>query len=135
METEKNAFYRVSAKALILDESGKRFVVILEDNGWWELPGGGLDWGESIEECLKREIQEEMGLIVTEVAKNPSYYLIGKNMDDQPSLNLVFVVKVKDLNFRPSDECMELKFISPEEIDTIKAYRNVRELAELIKNK
>ncbi len=135
MKEMDDAFYRVSAKALIFDESGKKFATILEDNGWWELPGGGLDWGESIEECLKREIQEEMGLTVTEVAKNPSYYLIGKNMDDQPSLNLVFVVKVKDLNFRPSDECRELKFIFPEEIDTIKAYRNVRELAELIKNK
>ncbi len=77
-----NAFYRVSMKGLILDESGKKFAVILEDNGWWDLPGGGLDYGESPEECLKREIAEEMGLTVTEIGSFPAYYLIGKNMDD-----------------------------------------------------
>lgn len=134
MEEIDNAFYRLSAKGLIWDETGKKFAIILEDNGWWELPGGGLDWGESAEECLKREIHEEMGLEVTEIAKLPSYYMIGKNMADQPSVNLVFVVKVKDFNFTPSDECTDMKFISPEEVDTVNAYRNVKELVELMKN-
>ncbi len=135
METEKNAFYRVSAKALILDESGKKFVTILEDNGWWELPGGGLDWGESMIECIIREVKEEMGLTVIEVAKNPCYYMIGKSISGKQSLNLVFETKVKDFNFVPSSECQEMRFIAPEEVDTINAYRNVRELAELMKNK
>jgi 8-oxo-dGTP diphosphatase len=135
MATEDMAFYRVSAKALIFDKSGKRFAVILEDNGWWELPGGGLDWGESVEECITREVKEEMGLTVIEVAKDPCYYMIGKNMSDEPSLNLVFETKVKDYNFIPSIECMEMKFISIDEVDTINAYRNVKELVELMKNK
>jgi len=40
-----NSYYRVSIKALILDETRKKFVVILEDNGWWELskPGAEID--------------------------------------------------------------------------------------------
>src|SRR3989344_9089148 len=96
-------FYRVSIKALILDETRKKFAVILEDNGLWEVPGGGLDWGESPEVCLKREIKEEMGLEVIEIAPQPSYYLIGKNMSDQWALGVVFEVKVKDFNFTPSE--------------------------------
>ena len=31
---------------------------------YWLLPGGGLDWGESIAECAVRECKEEMGLDV-----------------------------------------------------------------------
>jgi 8-oxo-dGTP diphosphatase len=124
-----NTFYRVSAKGLILDETRKKFAVILEDSGWWELPGGGLDWGESPEAGLKREIQEEMGLVITDIAKFPSYFLIGKNMKDNWAVGLVYEIKVKDLNFKPSDECREIKFISPEEVGSINAFRTVQELA------
>lgn len=124
-----NSFYRVSIKALILDETGTKFLVILEDNGWWELPGGGLDWGESVEQCIKRELSEEMGLTVTLVNPYPSYYLIGKSMKDNMTLNLVFETKVKDLNFKTSEECQEIKFIAPSEIESINAFRTVKELA------
>src|SRR5262245_38303982 len=109
-----DGFYRVSIKGLILDEKREKFAIVLDSNGWWELPGGGLDWSESPAECLRREIREEMGLTVTEIASFPCYYLIGKNMKDKWTLNLIFEVKVQDLNFTPSEECQELRFVSPE---------------------
>jgi ADP-ribose pyrophosphatase YjhB (NUDIX family) len=126
-----NGFYRVSIKGLILDETRTKFLIILEDNGLWELPGGGLNWGESPEACLKREIHEEMGLAVTDVSSSSSYFLIGKNMKDIWSLNLVFETKVKDLNFTPSEECREIRFVSPEEVASLNAFRTVKELAVL----
>lgn len=129
-----NGYYRVSVKGLILNETRKKFAIILEDNGLWELPGGGLNHGESPEECLKREIKEEMGLTVTEVSSYPSYFLVGKNIKGRWSVNIVFEIKVKDLNFTPSDECLEIKFVSPEELDSINVFRTVKELGMLFDN-
>jgi 8-oxo-dGTP diphosphatase len=121
-------FYRVSTKALILDETGTKFAVILEDNGFWELPGGGLDWGELPEVGIEREIREEMGLSVTSVSPQSKYVLIVKNRKEQWSLNLVYEVTVENLNFTPSEECREIRFIAPEEIASMQVLNTVKEL-------
>ena len=34
------------------------------DKGWWDIPGGYLDWDETLEECAARELKEETGLLV-----------------------------------------------------------------------
>ncbi len=43
----------------------------------------------------------------------------------------MFEVEVKDLNFTPSDECQEIKFVSSEELVSLNVFRNVKELGEL----
>ncbi len=56
-----NTFYRVSIKALIKNDKGE-VLVVKEHQDKWELPGGGLDHGESVHECLARELREELGI-------------------------------------------------------------------------
>lgn len=51
---------------------GPRIVTILRDDipgipwpGHWDLPGGGREPGESPEECVLRELVEELGVVLT----------------------------------------------------------------------
>ncbi|MEY4696398.1 MAG: hypothetical protein RIT14_826 [Pseudomonadota bacterium] len=57
----------VGAKAALFH--GGRVLTLLRDDipglpwpGWWDLPGGGREAGESPEACLLREVEEEFGL-------------------------------------------------------------------------
>ena len=131
MDTLPNCFYRISIKALILDETREKFLLVQEDNGQWEFPGGGLDLGETPFEGLKRELKEEMGLETTWVSSLPSYFLTDVTSKGTPYANVFYEVKLKDLDFTPSEECVALKFVSPGEVKDLKAFGNVIKLAEM----
>lgn len=122
-----NAFYRVTAKGIYVRD-GK--VLLVHDftgrtdddpSPEWELPGGGLDFGENFGNGLRREIKEEMGLEVSWIQKNPTYVWTvkhgsGKGMEWYWICSVVFRFDVKSLDFKSSDECREIKFFSKEEL-------------------
>lgn len=57
---ESEVLFPVSVKGVLLREEG---VVLLEnERREWELSGGRLEVGESPEECVVRELREELGL-------------------------------------------------------------------------
>jgi 8-oxo-dGTP pyrophosphatase MutT (NUDIX family) len=61
---------RPAAYGLVASERGILLTELSErtsDPGWWNLPGGGLEPGESPEAGLVREVQEETGQAVEDV--------------------------------------------------------------------
>ncbi len=128
----KNGYYRLSVKALIFDYTLTKFLLVQEDNGKWELPGGGLDWGESPEEGIRREIKEEMGLTVTCVASQPTYLTtVARDSDGRWIANVLFETEVKDFNFTPSNECVALKFVTPEEAKNLPLFITFKKFLEV----
>ena len=137
MEQIPECFYRVSVKALILNEARDKFLICKEDNGKWELPGGGLDWDAEIKAELAREIHEEMGLAATWISAYPSYFLTSvfelRSSDvGGRAAAVLYETQVEDLNFTPSDECVEIAFVNR---DTVggdkKLFSVVRQLLEV----
>jgi len=60
----------VGVGALIVNKEGKLFLAkrgkeVRNESGKWEFPGGGVAFGDTLEETIKREIREEYGVEIT----------------------------------------------------------------------
>jgi len=118
-------YYRVSVKGIVIDATG-RFLLSKEANGKWEILGGGLDHNEDPIVCLKREIHEETGLEVTEISASPKYFVTTQRHGHSTFIaNVIYEIKLKDLNFTASDECQELKFFNVDEARRLDLFPNV----------
>src|SRR5206468_2417151 len=58
-----SARFRIGVNALIFDE-GHILLAHRRDIDWWNLPGGGMEVGETVDEAVRREVYEETGLEV-----------------------------------------------------------------------
>jgi len=101
-EEVKNFKVREAARAVIVNEDGKIAILNVVNEGYYKLPGGGLEEGEDKLIALQRECQEEIGSdieVLNEVGfiveyrkmsslKHTSFCYLAKAKGDQSLLNL-----------------------------------------------
>ncbi|BDH78733.1 DNA mismatch repair protein MutT [Methanothermobacter tenebrarum] len=85
--------------------------------GLWELPGGKLLDGETLDEALEREVYEETGLIVSPIR------VLGAFQQEFPfkvSVNIIFHVKVEAGILSLSDEHEASKWVGMGEMGNLR---------------
>jgi len=107
-------FYRVAVKALIFDNQ-QRLLVLQNDAGNWELPGGGLEHGESIAACIRRELQEEIGIVPATISAI-QFVFEGVSSRGWHVLRLVVHATLPHQTFKPGDTLVGTRFVTPEEL-------------------
>jgi 8-oxo-dGTP diphosphatase len=133
-----DSFHRVVIKALCVRDG--KLLLALESkkmSGKWELPGGGLDFGEDIRVALKREVEEEMKLKIKKISDRPVYIFTHRYENNSRkigwyySLVLAYRVEFEDLNFTPTPECEAVAFHSKEDLKNIELNGQTKELLHI----
>lgn len=94
----------LGAAAAIFDDN-RRVLLVKHSYGAlnWELPGGGAEEGESLEETARREVREETGLDVVAVRLSGLYY-----SRDSDWHHAVFVCRPMDAAAIPQPDAAEI---------------------------
>src|SRR5688572_15946210 len=90
-------YYRLALKPLIYDDQA-RLLVGQEAGGAWTMIGGGWDHGETWEDCIRREVAEEIGAEVVSVGKTFIFYR-HTTLSGKPKVSIAVLVRVADHNF------------------------------------
>ena len=84
-----------------------------EMGGFWEFPGGKIEANETVEECIQREIREELAI---EIAVGDRLIQINHTYDTFKVT--LFVHNCQYLSGKPQPiECQEIRWVSLSELD------------------
>lgn len=112
-----STFYRVSVKAFIFDTQ-KRLLLGKTHDGEWEPPGGGWEHNETIEECLSRELEEELGVKPTSFGEIIAIYR-GRNKRGFETIKVAVRATLQSSDFK-FNELTGAQYMSKEEIPGLK---------------
>ncbi len=96
-----------------------------KNQGFWELPGGGLNFGELPEDGLTREIREETGLNIA-VLKPIITWSFLKNNNKQV-IGITYLCEAKDEKVTISEEHEDFAWVKKEDFDNIDLLPELKE--------
>lgn len=102
---------KVGSDAAIFDDSGRILLMLRADNRTWCLPCGWIDPGESPEEAVSREVEEETGLFVRPrklVGLFPRR--AGRRTGPHGTVSILYLCDVERGTLRRSDEGLDLRY-------------------------
>ena len=125
--------------ALIFRGRGRRGPILLVERGgnplkgYWSLPGGLVEVGESLDEAVRREVLEETGLRVRPVSMFGVFERVmrdAKGRAEYHYLLLDYVCTVTGGTLRAGDDVARVEWVSRGRLGDYKMTEGTREVIE-----
>lgn len=104
---------RVAARVVVLDQHGHVLLIEGRDPAdaskgvWWEIPGGGMELGESSADAARRELLEETGIAAAEIGpcvwtQHARFTFAGWKFDQFEHVHVAWTDRIDPTELRPA---------------------------------
>ncbi|MBJ58904.1 hypothetical protein CMN24_04315 [Candidatus Saccharibacteria bacterium] len=109
--------FRISLKALVFNDKNEVLLVKEAGRDMWDIPGGGVDHGETIKDVIRRELEEEVNLkgdftYRVILAESPTFVESIKIWQ----MRIIFAVWPENTDFSAGEDGDEIWFAHPEKL-------------------
>jgi ADP-ribose pyrophosphatase YjhB (NUDIX family) len=122
----------VAVSVVVTDEHGSILLQRRTDNDLWGLPGGGMEFGESIGQAVIRETKEETGLEVKPtgligIYSDPGHVIAYADGEVRQEFSICFRAAVIGGQATVADEeSKEVLFVPPGGLESLAMHRSTR---------
>lgn len=112
-----------AASVIVIDAEGRLLLGRRTDNHKWGYAGGSVEVDERVEDCARRELFEETGIVAENlefftINSGPEAHYVYPNGDEVSNIEIVYLCRSYHGALTPQrDEVEELRFFDVGEID------------------
>jgi ADP-ribose pyrophosphatase YjhB (NUDIX family) len=115
-EAPKPNSIRPAAAVALFDSSGNILLLRRKDNDKWTMPGGTLDFGESLTDCAVREVYEETGLKIRITCligtyTDPHILIAYSDGEVRQEFTFVYGAEIESAELKIDDESKEAAWV------------------------
>jgi 8-oxo-dGTP diphosphatase len=115
-EAPKPNSVRPAAAVALFDSTGKILLLHRRDNDKWTMPGGTLDFGESLTGCAIREVREETGLQIRITGligtyTDPQILIAYSDGEVRQEFTFVYAAEIQSGELKIDDESKEASWV------------------------
>jgi ADP-ribose pyrophosphatase YjhB (NUDIX family) len=119
-----------AVSAIVTDNDGRILLIQRTDNGYWSIPGGGLEPGESLRQAVAREVNEETGMRceatgLVGIYSDPGHVAAYDDGEVRQEFSICFTTRLLGGEARTSGESSDVRFVAPSDLEDYKIHPSI----------
>jgi ADP-ribose pyrophosphatase YjhB (NUDIX family) len=120
-----------AVSAIVTDTQNRILLILRTDNGYWSIPGGGLNPGESVTGATVREVKEETGIDcqvtgLVGIYSDPNHVAAYDDGEVRQEFSICFTTRMTGGTMATSSESSKVQFVPINAIDDLRMHPSIR---------
>ncbi len=122
-----------AASVVVANDQGEILLIQRADNGMWTIPGGAMEFGESLTQTAIREAKEETGYDIEVIGlvgiyTNPNRRIeYTSNGEVRQEFSVCYIGQLVGGEYTLNDEATQIEWVAPDDVENLQMSDSIRQ--------